>query len=230
MKLLYTVMSIFSLSSLFSAETSVPIPLIQSLLPENPIIIEAGAQFGEDTDKMSSLWPKGTIYAFEPSPSSYQSLVEVSLRRENVFSFPLAVSDQSGTMPFYLAGGASSLLIPDDNFNRDYFHVDVNKPIYVDVIVLDDWMEQQHIDKLDFIWLDMEGNELHALEGLKKHLSDVTLIYAEVNIQRFWNGCVCYEELKSWLANEGFTEIWVEIVPDWQGNALFANTRKLKKL
>lgn len=210
----------------FCAETSVPINLIVSLLPENPVVVEAGAQFGEDTERMSLLWPKGIIYAFEPSPLSYPFLAQISSIRTNVFCFPFALSNRKGEMPFYLSGGASSLLIPKDHFNRDYFHVDIDHPIFVEVVELNEWLDEQGIAKVDFLWFDMEGNELNALKGAQKYLSDISLIYTEVNIQRFWKGCVCYEELKNWLADQGFDEIWCEICPDWQGNALFLNRKK----
>lgn len=210
----------------FCAETSVPINLIVSLLPENPVVVEAGAQFGEDTEKMSALWPNGILYAFEPSPNTFLSVSEVSSRKSNVFCFQLALSNVSGKMPFYLAGGASSLLTPQENFNREYFHIDINHPCFVESVLLDNWLDEQQIPKVDFLWFDMEGNELNALKGAEKHLSDVTLIYTEVNIQRFWNNCVCYDELKTWLAKKGFEEIWSEIVPGWQGNALFLNKKK----
>ncbi len=225
MQSLYKFLFLLSSVSLFAAETAVPIDLMLSLLPENPIVVEAGAQFGEDTYKMSLLWPKGTLYAFEPSPTSYESLTEIAKSRTNVFSFPLALSSSEGKMPFYLSGGASSLLTPQDGFNQQYFHVDLDHPIFVDVVTLDSWLDEHKIAKVDFLWLDMEGNELNALQGAEKHLSDVTLIYTEVNIQRFWNGCACYEELKNWLERHDFKEIWSEIVPHWQGNALFLNTK-----
>ncbi len=217
---------LISFSEVFCAHTFVPMDLIVSLLPANPIVIEAGAQFGEDTEKMSLLWPKGSLYAFEPSPVTYSSVAELSSRKSNVFSFQLALSNVSGKMPFYLAGGASSLLIPQDNFNREYFHADLDHPAIVESVELDNWLDQQGINKVDFLWLDMEGNELNALKGAQKHLSDIMLIYTEVNIARFWNECVCYEELKSWLAVNGFEEIWSEIAPAWQGNALFLNRKK----
>jgi FkbM family methyltransferase len=228
MKFLYGLLafSLISQELLLGAETQIPLTLITSLLPQNPIVVESGAQFGEDTDKMSRLWPQGTVYAFEPSPISYPYVEQVSSCRSNVFSFQLALSNASGEMPFYLAGGASSLLIPQEQFNQTYFHVDVDHPIMVEVVELDNWLDEQEINKVDFLWLDMEGNELNALKGAHKHLSDVTLIYTEVNIQRFWNDCVCYEELKNWLACEGFEEIWCEVCPGWQGNALFINTKK----
>lgn len=227
MKFLCRLFFLLPLTQIFCAETRVPTDLIVSLLPENPVVIEAGAQFGEDTHKMSSLWPKGMIYAFEPSPSSYRSLAEIASNRRNVFAFQMALSNQKGEMPFYLSGGASSLLIPQEGFNRDYFHVDVDHPIFVNVITLDEWLDERGIPRVDFLWLDMEGNELNALKGAQKHLAEVTLIYTEVNIQKFWNNCVCYEELKRWLADQGFKEIWCEIIPNWQGNALFANTKKI---
>ena len=101
-------------------------------------------------------------------------------------------------------------------------------PVIVECVKLDNWLNDHGIVKVDFLWFDMEGNELNALKGAEKHLADVTLIYTEVNIQRFWNGCVCYEELKKWLATKGFEEIWCEIIPHWQGNALFLNKQKSK--
>jgi FkbM family methyltransferase len=210
---------------LFCADTAVPIDLLVAILPENPIIVEAGAQFGEDSEKMSLLWPKGMLYCFEPSPESYPSLVELSSKKSNVFCFQLALSNINGQMPFYLAGGASSLLTPQDHFNRDYFHVDLERPIFVEVVDLDTWLDQQGISKVDFLWFDMEGNELNALKGAERHLPNISLIYTEVNIQKFWNHCVCYEELKNYLSSQGFKEIWREICPNWQGNALFINTK-----
>ena len=71
----------------FCAQTAIPMDLIISLLPENPVVIEAGAQFGEDTEKMSHIWPNGKIYAFEPSPETYSSVEKLASIKPNVFSF-----------------------------------------------------------------------------------------------------------------------------------------------
>lgn len=210
----------------FSADTAVPKDLIASLLPENPTVIEAGANQGEDTIWMSQLWKNGLILAFEPAPFSFPLVEKLARENSNIHAFQLALTKEKGELPFYLAGGASSLLFPEDGFNRDYFHIDPKDAIIVQSISLDEWLEKESIPKVDFLWLDMEGNELNALKGAQKYLDEVTLIYTEVNIQRFWKGCVLYEELKEWLEEQGFTEIWSEINPNWQGNALFLNKRK----
>lgn len=202
----------------------VPYALIRKILPHNPIIVEAGAQFGEDTQWMSQLWANGTIYAFEPSPASFLELQKVAAKCTNVVATQLALSNTKGTFAFYLAGGASSLLKPQNSFNNDYFHSDLNNPITVHTITLDEWTENNGITIVDFLWFDMEGNELNALNGALNTLKKVKLIYTEVNLQRFWHDCVMYDELKTWMQDHGFMEIWSDIVPHWHGNVLFINT------
>lgn len=219
---------IFSMAFCFSFYAhglgeKVPFTLLRKLLPRNPVILEAGAQFGEDTSWMSEMWPQGIIFAFEPSPESYPSLVKVSEKYKNVFAEQLALSDSIGQFSFYLSGGASSLLRPSDSFNADYFHADLDHPITVNVTTLDEWAKQTEVNKIDFMWLDMEGNELNALKGGLSILQTVKVIYTEVNLQTFWIGCVKYEELTAWLESNGFEKIWEDIVPHWHGNVLFVN-------
>jgi len=219
--LLSTIAHIDYLNALGEA---VPYALLKKILPANPTILEAGAQFGEDTQWMSQMWPQGKIYSFEPSPESFAELQKVAAQLHNVTATQLALSNKKGEFSFYLAGGASSLLRPQDSFNTDYFHSDLDHPITVQVITLDEWTKNNNVNTIDFLWLDMEGNELNALQGASNSLKNVKLIYTEVNLQRFWNGCVMYDELKAWMENHGFMEIWSDITPNWHGNVLFINT------
>src|SRR5690242_2563809 len=83
---------------------------LEGVIPENPIIVEAGAQWGQDTKIFCNTWPNGTIYAFEPLPKYYASLEKLKIKFSNLKTFPKALSDQSGENIFYIAGAASSLL------------------------------------------------------------------------------------------------------------------------
>lgn len=207
--------------TLYAKGEKIPFSLICRILPEDPVIIEAGAQFGEDTAWMAELWPNAAIYSFEPVPESYQQLKLVAEKFLNVHPYPIALSNSVGTTHMYLAGGASSVLRPTECFNNDYFHSDLTHPIEVSCTTLDEWASNAHIQKIDFLWLDMEGNELRMLQASPKILKQVKLIYTEVNLQPFWEGCAQYEDLKSWLETQGFVQIWKDIVPHWHGNALF---------
>ena len=203
---------------------AVPFALIKKTLPVNPIIVEAGAQFGEDTQWMSQAWPEGHIYAFEPTPASFVELQKVASQLHNITAVHLALSNKKGEFPFYVAGGTSSLLKPQDSFNADYFHTDIDHPIRVPVVLLDEWAHENNVSAIDFMWLDMEGSELNALQGGINILKTVKLIYTEVNLQHFWENCVMYDELTTWMNEHGFIEIWSDFVPHWHGNVLFINT------
>jgi FkbM family methyltransferase len=223
MKKLISLLFLF-FSFIHTTGEKVPFSLLKRLLPSNPVILEAGAQYGEDTKWMSELWPQGTIHSFEPLPEAFACLQQVAAIYPNVHCYQLALSEKQGVFNFYVSGGASSLLKPTEQFNNDYFHSDLEHPISVQCLSLDEWVSQMNIDHIDFLWLDMEGNELHALKSGIKILETVTVIYTEVNLQKFWEGCVLYQELKQWLEDQGFEELWSDIVPHWHGNALFVRT------
>lgn len=225
----YTAQNFLSIGTLFITFSTlalgekVPFSLLRRLLPDAPIVVEAGAQLGEDTAWMSEFWPQSKIYSFEPNPPSYAKLCEVAQKCKNVLTEQLALSDKVGEFSFYLAGGASSLLRPDQQINNVYFHSDLNHPITVKATTLDLWAQSKGIKNVDFLWFDMEGNELHAFKGAPTILKTVKVIYTEVNLQRFWEGCVLYSELTDWLTKQGFEKVWDDIVPNWHGNAVFVN-------
>lgn len=220
---------VFSLLTSFlieAAEQPAPRQLIAQFLPTDPVIVEAGAQFGEDTSWMSKLWPQGKIYAFEPNPASYKHLLEVATKTTNIFPQPLALAKVKGVAAFYVAGGASSLLKPTDSFNNAYFKADLKNPIMVQTITLEQWARENNVQVIDFLWLDMEGNELNALEGAGPILDTVKAIYTEVNLQQFWHGAVQHKQLEAWLIERGFEKKWEDIVPNWHGNVLFVRKSK----
>src|SRR3989304_6137581 len=97
-----------------SMKTITPLPqapitkeIIKQFLPNNAIIVEAGAHIGRDTLKMSLLWPQGTIYAFEPVPELFAQLVERTKEQLNVRCFNIALSTVRGTATLNVSSGAS---------------------------------------------------------------------------------------------------------------------------
>jgi FkbM family methyltransferase len=212
------------LTSLPTKTDQVPVSLLESLLPDNPIVLEAGARFGEDTGWMSELWPNGHIHAFEPTPVSYALLKENTKQCKNVSCYNLALAEKNGSALFYIDGGdggANCLLKPTAWFNTNHFHGDLSKPIAVECITLDNWAKKNGISRIDFMWLDMEGHELLALQSGPEILKTVRVIFTEVNLQLFRENIPLYHEVKAWLEQQGFTEVWTEFIPNWRGNVLF---------
>lgn len=215
----------FNLNATFT-ESNI-LDLIKAFLPENPVILEAGAHYGEDTVKMGTLWPKGTIHAFEPLPHSFEVLQQATRSFSNIKNHLYALNNYTGKANFYVCinGDSASSLLPPKPLIDPILFFDKEAPIEVDCITLDAWAEKNAITHIDFMWLDMEGAELLALQSGLKILPTVKVIYTEVNFQEFRKGNCFYNEIRSFLEAQGFKILWQHVWDTWdlawQGNVLF---------
>ena len=180
---------------------------IAQYLPENPIVVEAGAHVGYDTTLMHYLWKKGRIYAFEPIPAIYDQLKYNTRKFSNVTCIPYALSEKTGKSVIHISKGqqnaSSSLLEPKEHLNS---HPDIvfEEKITIDTFTIDDWAKQHQIPKVDFMWLDMQGMELQTLKASPNILKTVKIIHTEVHYIENYAGVPLVGEVKSWFASQGF--------------------------
>lgn len=208
------------------------LPYFKRYLPENPIILEAGGFDGEDTVKMAHVWPKSTIYVFEPVPELFNKMCTNIKGFNNIAAYNFALSDSIGFATFNIselqnnpnvASGSGSLLKPKETLTWDP-HIHFNRTVDVQTITIDEWAHQHNVNHVDFLWLDMQGYELPALQHGTKLLETVKLIYIEVEFVEAYEGQYLYEDVKIWLEEKGFVEIARDftIPPDWfWGNCVF---------
>lgn len=194
---------------------------VQRFLPENPVILEAGGRFGEDTLRMKSVWPLAIMHVFEPLPSSFNTLVEALQYIADVHCYPYALTSHSGVTDFYINEdncGASSINAPV-SWNEGEFE---KAPIQVPCITLNEWAQRNQISHIDFMWLDMEGHELYALEHGTDILKTVKAIYTEVSFEPIRLNSGLYINLRKLLAKHGFLEVWRSTYQQEKyGDALF---------
>jgi len=193
---------------------------VKKFLPVNPVILEAGGRYGEDTTRMKHVWPQATIHVFEPYPSSFEKVIENTRSLSRVMAYPYALSNYSGKTHFYvnhINEGMCSIGFPAPN----YAHHFEKTPIEVQCITLNQWSKNYHIDHIDFIWFDMEGHELQALQSSLDILYSVKAIYTEVNFVTVREGSCAYLDLRHFLEAQGFIEIWKSRDSGENADALF---------
>lgn len=216
--------------------------LVKEYLPSNPIIIEAGAYNGADTLRMITLWPSSTIYAFEPVPAYFDILSKNTSKFSNIQRFQLALGEKIEQSVFYLASHATtgdlwpsgSLLKPKEHLNYANY-VKFDKKIVVEKTTLDAWVKNQGIDRVDFMWLDMQGYELPALMAGCNILKSVKVVYTEVEFVEAYKKQFLYRDVKSFLEKQGFSLVAQdfddnEIVTKkgngrWYGNVMFVRNK-----
>lgn len=76
---------------------------LNEILPENPVIMDIGANVGYFNVLIFSYYPNAKVYSFEPSPNNF-SLIHRHKELNNLARLEIyqkAVSDRSGTIDFY---------------------------------------------------------------------------------------------------------------------------------
>lgn len=199
---------------------------IERYVPPNPVILEAGACDGTDTTRFAQRWPEAVIYSFEPVPA----LFEEAKRRTNGISgirlYQLALSAASGTTVMHVIDpgeggnrGTSSLLRFTQSPPEPQKAVQA-QDIEVQTITMEDWAKAEGVNRIDLMWLDMEGAELSALRSAGPLLRTVRAICMEVSREERFVGSPVYEEVVSWMREQGF-RIAIDRVTLWFGNILF---------
>lgn len=206
--------------------------IVAPYLPDNPVVVEAGAFDGTDTLFMAQRWQNGIIHAFEPVPEIYKLLKKQATKAENIRIYEMALSDQVGQALFYLSheksnphavSQSSSLLAPKEHLAYAP-HIAFKKTIMVKTTTLDAWAQQHAISHADLLWLDMQGFELPALKASPNILKTVKAILTEVEFVEAYEKQSLYAEIKSWLEEQGFTLIATNFSNqsgEWFGDALF---------
>lgn len=186
---------------------------VLNFLPKNPIIIEAGTASGYDTENFCKRFPDGKIFGFEPIPLLFQQTLERTKNYNNCSLENKALSIKTGTSKMIVSNidgeisESSSLLAPKEHLNY-YKHIKFDQEITVETINLDEFVALKKINKIDLLWLDLQGYESFVFNSSPNALSITDYIVTEVNHFEHYDGCMLWDELKSLLIKNNFECIY----------------------
>lgn len=200
-------------------------------LPENPVILEAGAYDGVDTLFMARSFPHAMIYSFEPIPYLYMQLHQkAKIIPNRIRTYQQALSDKDGVGTMYVSEEASSPNIPSQSSSllapKEHLvyakSVTFKNQINVSMTTIDSWAKKHGVEKIDCMWLDMQGFELNALKASPNILKTVKVILTEVEFVEAYEGQYLFKDVKEWLEGQGFTMVAEDFGEwGWFGDALF---------
>ena len=150
--------------------------LLTGWLSPGAVVVDAGANIGIYSRFLAGcVGPTGTVHSFEPSPDNFAHLRDLVSHLPNVRPNPVAVSDKTG----------ESLLYLSDDLNVDHraysTEGEPRRTVLVQFTRLDDYFETGA--RVDFIKMDIQGFELHALRGAERILTENPQIRLQVE---FW--------------------------------------------
>ena len=173
--------------------------LLVRQLSTGSVVVDAGANIGVYSRFLSQcVGPEGVVHSFEPSPENFTHLCALVSDRPSVHVNQLAVGDKTG----------ESLLYLSDDLNVDHRAYptagETRKAVAIRTTALDDYFKPGA--RVDFIKMDIQGYELHALRGAKRVLEDnpkieLLLEFWPFGLQQAGGSA---EALIIFLRNEGF--------------------------
>jgi len=162
-------------------------------------IVDAGANMGFVSLVYAEAFPEATIYAIEPSPSTFEYLVY------NCKDFPNIIPINKGCYP---EGGYMELSFPDDE--RPKWNVNSGqKSIYGDGIE-SETVRMERLDdivseRVDLFKLDVEGAEIDVMESAPRIINkDHPVLNIEFRGYNLERAGLTAEDLLSYILEKGY--------------------------
>lgn len=161
------------------------------------VFFDVGANVGEYTRTLEEHFPEARIHCFEPAQETFKVLKENVGANKNIVLNNIAIGNKIEERELYYdyeTSGLASLY----KRQLDYFKIELSESEMVNVGTLDDYCERNNVDVIDLLKMDIEGNELKALQGAERLLGERrihviqmefggTNIDARTYFRDFWN-------------------------------------------
>jgi len=133
-------------------------------IQEGDVIIDIGGYHGLYSIAISKIiGPKGKIYCFEPNPDSFKILKENIFENNirNIIPINKAIYNKTGEFRFFKKRAGSRIVARNFKTNTK------NSIITVPTISVCEFINANHISKINFIKMDAEGSEIEITQDIK---------------------------------------------------------------
>lgn len=161
-------------------------------------VIDAGANEGILTLVYSNkVTCSGKVFAFEPDVINIKRFdynLGLNKNTSNITLFKKGLWNKTGALDFYEAGTVGSSI-----FHRD--EKSVKKAI--STVSIDDFVNSENINRLDFIKMDIEGAEIEVLNGARNTIKSLMPHFAIASYHIVENE-VTYKKVEEFFSNMNY--------------------------
>ena len=146
-----------------------------------PVLFDVGANRGNYTKLLAEMFPNANIFAFEPSPKTFETLRDMCPSSVKVLN--IGLSDSSEKAILYTNKNNSAIASIYKRNLTGKHTLDETEKIELDTV--DNFCAKNHLSSVELLKLDVEGNELKCLHGAQQMLSENKIRF----IQFEFGGC-----------------------------------------
>ena len=188
----------------------------------DPVIIEIGCNDGTHTQWFLELFADPVVHCFEPDPRAASRFTQALGMHSKVHLWPLAISDRIGRISFHQSGGRQRRLQSGEVVEWDMsgsiktpkkhleYHpaITFEHTIDVETTTLDAWCAQAGVDRIDFLWMDVQGAELDVFRGGERSLSRTRYLYTEYSDNEVYEGQGSLRQIERHLPSFEVVEVF----------------------
>jgi len=154
-------------------KTNGEMKVLEKFVKDDACVFDVGANIGEWTELVLKINPSISVHSFEPCDSTFLEL-EKNIKHKNVKLNKVGLDINIGEKIFHIFGSCSVL---NSLHNRTCTDVGESTEQKITTNTVDNYCIENNITKIDFLKIDVEGNDFNVLKGsknmLKKGLIDV---------------------------------------------------------
>lgn len=153
---------------------------------EHVVIFDVGANIGNYSQKIVNEFINVNfqLYSLEPSREPFFNLNKRFKNNPNLRLYNIGLGNRNTVKTLFYNKNKSGL---SSVYNRrlSHFGIEMNLKESIELRTLDSFCEERKIKRIDFLKLDVEGNEFKVLEGAKKMIENNAITF----IQFEFGGC-----------------------------------------
>lgn len=137
-------------------------------------LIDVGANNGDYSLLLASIFENANIYSFEPMKEVFEQAKKAIVEHQNIRLFNYGLYSSVGSISLY-----NSLDDHNDQISTsykdglvDFYGVKEVKEFKIDINTLDNFCNENEIDTIDFMKIDVEGAEIEVLKGADELLTN----------------------------------------------------------
>lgn len=159
------------------------------------VVFDVGANVGQSTAQYLAQFAKAQIHAFEPVAATANELKKRFGGHPRVVIAQTALGDCNGDAFMEIAEQSVASHISANGVGEK-----------VGIVTLDDYCSAAKVDRIGFLKIDTEGNDLAVLQGAENCLrnQEVDMIQVEAGMSPDNERHVRFEDIKEFLENRGY--------------------------
>jgi FkbM family methyltransferase len=168
-----------------------------------PVLFDVGANVGQTIKNLRQHFKQSTIHAFEPSPSTFQTLRErtLGITGLHLINAGLGAHPEIKTFVENQSPDISSFLEPGQDCWGS-----VKQRLSFRLDTIDEYCERAGVQHIDVLKSDTQGFELEVLRGASRMFEQkrIRLIYLEIIFSAMYQGLPGIDEVFKFLFDHGF--------------------------